>query len=326
MGRSWASLPPMRGAERLTIAAFIAAVVIGGFNFVAVRFSNAEIPPFWGASFRFAAASLLLFGAVIFLRVPLPRGRALVGTLLYGVLGFAAGYALAYWALVEVPAGTASVIMALVPLLTIMLAAAHGLERLRPRPVAGALLALGGIAIVFGERVGIADVPAVSLLVMGLAAVSAAETSVVVKRFPRSHPVAANAVGMGTGALLLATLGLSSGESLQAPQLAPTWIAFGYLVIVGSIGLFLLFLYVLGRWAASSVSYMFVLAPLVAIPVGALLAGEAVTGAFLLGGALVLAGVYLGTRPVAARPLPAETPLPECCPPAVLDEPAAARS
>lgn len=312
--------------DPVTLAAFAAAVVIGGLNFVAVRFSNAELPPFWGAALRFAAASLLLFGAVALFRVSLPRGRALVGVLLYGLLGFAASYAFAYWAMVEVPAGIASVIMALVPLLTVLLAAAHGLERLRPRAVGGALLALVGVVIVFGERITAADVPLLSLGVMGLTAVSAAETSVVVKRFPRSQPLAANAVAMGTGALLLAVIGAGAGEPLRAPQLASTWISVGYLVLVGSIALFLLFLFVLGRWAASSTSYMFVLAPLVAIPVGAALASEPVSWAFLMGGALVLAGVYLSAAQPSRRAVRVAAPLPECCPPSAIEEPAPARA
>lgn len=312
--------------DPVTLAAFAAAVVIGGLNFVAVRFSNAELPPFWGAALRFAAASLLLFGAVALFRVSLPRGRALVGVLLYGLLGFAASYAFAYWAMVEVPAGIASVIMALVPLLTVLLAAAHGLERLRPRAVGGALLALVGVVIVFGERITAADVPLLSLGVMGLTAVSAAETSVVVKRFPRSQPLAANAVAMGTGALLLAVIGAGAGEPLRAPQLASTWISVGYLVLVGSIALFLLFLFVLGRWAASSTSYMFVLAPLVAIPVGAALASEPVSWAFLMGGALVLAGVYLSAAGPSRRGARVAAPLPECCPPGAIEEPAPARA
>lgn len=312
--------------DPVTLAAFAAAVVIGGLNFVAVRFSNAELPPFWGAALRFAAASLLLFGAVVLFRVSLPRGRALVGVLLYGLLGFAASYAFAYWAMVEVPAGIASVIMALVPLLTVLLAAAHGLERLRPRAVGGALLALVGVVIVFGERITAADVPLLSLGVMGLTAVSAAETSVVVKRFPRSQPLAANAVAMGTGALLLAVIGAGAGEPLRAPQLASTWISVGYLVLVGSIALFLLFLFVLGRWAASSTSYMFVLAPLVAIPVGAALASEPVSWAFLMGGALVLAGVYLSAAGPSRRGARVAAPLPECCPPGAIEEPAPARA
>lgn len=303
----------------LTLLAFVGAVLIGGLNFVAVRYSNLELPPFWGAALRFAAASILFFLLVAALRVPLPRGRALVGAVLYGVLGFSAGYAFAYWALLTVPAGLASVVTALVPLITLLLAAAHGLERLRPRAIVGSLLAVAGIAVVFGERMGAAaGVPFVGLLAMLAAVVTAAETSVVVKRFPRSHPIASNAIAMGIGSFLLVVVALVAGERLALPQSASTWLAVGYLVVPGSMGLFLLFLYVLGRWPASSTSYMFVMTPLVAIPAGAVLANEPISVALLAGGALVLAGVYLGSAEQRRHRAPAAAPLPECCPPAVL--------
>jgi drug/metabolite transporter (DMT)-like permease len=82
--------------DRLTLAAFAAVVVIGGSNFVAVRFSNQELPPFFGAGLRFAAATLLFLAVVVLRGIPLPRGQALLGTLLYGLLAFAGAYAFAF--------------------------------------------------------------------------------------------------------------------------------------------------------------------------------------------------------------------------------------
>jgi drug/metabolite transporter (DMT)-like permease len=61
-------------SDRATFAAFAGIVVLGGFNAVAVRFSNRELEPFWGATLRFALAAVVLFGVVVWRRVPLPRG------------------------------------------------------------------------------------------------------------------------------------------------------------------------------------------------------------------------------------------------------------
>ena len=61
--------------ERLTIIAFILATILGGNNAIAVRFSNVELPPSFGAGIRFAAASLILFLIVFAMRLPLPKGR-----------------------------------------------------------------------------------------------------------------------------------------------------------------------------------------------------------------------------------------------------------
>lgn len=97
--------------DEATLAAFAGVVLIGGANFVAVRFSNEELAPLFGAGIRFAAAALIFLGLVSMRRIPLPRGQALVGAVLYGLLAFTAAYALAYSALVTLPAAVGSVVM-----------------------------------------------------------------------------------------------------------------------------------------------------------------------------------------------------------------------
>ncbi len=276
-----------------TIAAYAAMIVIAGSNFVAVRFSNEELPPFWGATLRFAIACALFFIVMRWRGAALPRGRALAGVAIYGALGFGAFYAMMYWALVSVPAGLASVLVALVPLLTFFLAIAHGLETFRLRGLVGALIAVAGIAVVFAEQLGgAAEVAA--LLACIAAAVCAAEATVLAKLFPRVDPAATNAVGILAGLMILAPLSLAAGETWTIPQRTDTILSVAYLVTIGSVGLFALFLYVLRRWTATATSYLLVLAPLVTVAVASLLAGEQITPQFALGAALVGAGVYVG--------------------------------
>lgn len=50
----------------------------------------------------------------------------------------------------------------------------------------------------------------------------------------------------------------------------------------------------LGRWTASAASYAFLLLPLFAIAFSAVLTGERVTLAFVVGGAVILVGVWIG--------------------------------
>lgn len=284
---------PSRRPDPTTLAVFAAVVLAGGLNVVAVRFSNHELAPFWGGALR------LLPGAAILAIIALargfrpPRGQALLGIVLYGVLGFAVSYALLYWGLVDAPAGAAAVAVSLMPLLTLVLAPLHGLERFRLQAIGGALLSMAGIAVVFADQLQ-ASVGLVSLVALVLGAAAVAESTIIVKRFPRSEPTVTNAIGMAIGAVLLLGFSIGGGETQVLPHETSTLVALGYLVIVGSVFLFMGFLYVLTRWSASSTSYMLLLAPLVTVPAAALLRNEPVTGAFLAGGALVLAGVYLG--------------------------------
>ncbi len=291
--------------DRTTSLAFLGIVLFGGLNGVVIRISYAELDPFWSAGLRFGLASLLLFGVVALRRVQLPRGRALVGSLLYGLIGFSAAYALAYYSLVETPAGLAMVILALVPLLTLLLAVGHGLERLRLQGLAGSLVALAGVAFIFWERLTVEAVPLLSLLAIVGAAFAIAETGVVVKRFPRAHPVANNAIAMGFGALPLLALAIIAGEPVVIPTQIETVGALAYLVLVGSVALFMAFLFVIERWTASATSYSLLLMPLPAVVGGALLLGEPITIGLILGGALIMLGVYLGAfAPSISTPLP----------------------
>jgi len=284
----------LQSAERSTVAAFMGVVLFGGFNGVAVKYSNAELDPFWGAALRFGLAAALLFGVVLIRHIALPRGGALLGSLLYGLIGFAAAYGFNYYGLVETPAGVAMVVLALVPLLTLLLAVVHRLERLRMQSLLGSLLALGGVALMFGERLAAEAIPLLSLLAVLGGAVAIAETGVIVKRMPRAHPVANNAIAMSVGAVVLLGVALIAGEELILPAQPATIAAVTYLVLIGSVGLFMLFLYVIERWTASATSYALLLMPLPAIVGGALLLGEQITIGLVGGSALILLGVYLG--------------------------------
>jgi drug/metabolite transporter (DMT)-like permease len=286
--------------DRATLAAFGALVVLVGANFVAIRFSNRELAPFWGAGSRFALAAIIFMVILAVRRIALPRGLALAGALLFGMLDIAAFFALSYWGLVRVPAGQAAVVGALLPIVTLFLAVAHGLERLGWRALAGAILALAGVAVVSGEQVR-AEVPVLSLLALLTAIVCGAEATIVVKRFPPSDPSATNAIAMTVGAVVLLALSVISGEPRALPAQGATWAAFTYLVSVGTVGVFLLFLFVLKRWQASAVAYLFVLAPLVAGALAAWLLGEGMTALSAVGTALVLGGVYVAALAPAYR-------------------------
>jgi len=182
--------------------------------------------------------------------------------------------------------------MAAVPLLTVMFAAAHRLERLRLRGVVGAVVALAGIAVMSSGALS-GDVSLISVLAVVVAAGAAAESGIVLKLLPSSHPVVTNAIGMSVGATLLLVLSLITGESWKAPESPSVWGAIVYLAIASPF-LFMLIIYVIQRWTATGASYQFVLFPIVSVIGGALLLGEDVTSSLLLGAPLVLAGVYIG--------------------------------
>ena len=276
-----------------TIVAFATLVILVATNLVAIRFTDRELAPFWNAGARFALAAGIFAAIIVARRPPRPQRRAVVGSVVYGLLAFAAFFALVYIGLVHATAALGQTILALGPLITLLLAAAVGLERLRWRSIAGALLALVGIAVVLGAQEHL-DVPMTSVLALIGAATSFAAAGIVSKRLPRIDPVWQNAIGTAVGSALLLLLSLTAGEAWVLPQDAATWLWFVYLVIPGTVLVFLLLVQLLHRLPATVVSYQFVLAPIVSITLGAIVLGEAAGPATLVGIVIVIAGVYLG--------------------------------
>ena len=281
------------GDQRLNAIVFAAIALIGGGNAVGVVVAVQELDPFWAAATRFIAAGAIFAAAMVAFRIPVPRGGALVGSLIYGILGFFGAFAFLFTGLRETPAGTAQTIIALVPLLTLLLAVAHGLERFSLRALIGALVAFAGLVFLVADRIE-ADVPLLSLLAVVAGAALLAESGVVLKLTPRAHPVASNAVGMLGGGALLLGLSAFAGEAWVAPEQSDTWAAMVFLVLGGSVAVFGLYVFLLGRWTASAVSYILLLQPLATIAYSAVLTREPITPALFIGAAIILLGVYIG--------------------------------
>lgn len=299
--------------DRATLLAFVGVVLLGGLNAIAVKQSVVELAPFWSAAVRFLASGLLLAAFVLVARRRFPSGRSLAGALVYGIVAFGGSFGFMYHALRQVPAGTAILFLALVPLMTFGLAILHGQERFRLQGLLGAVVALAGVAVVVADQLG-AEVPLAAMLMLVAGALFVAEGGVILKWVPRSDPFATNAVAMlGGGAVLLALSGLA-GEAWAIPAATDTWLSLAYLVFLGSIAMFALYLFALQRWTASAVSYVTLLMPLVTLPVAALLISERPSALFVIGGTIALAGVYLGAF-LRIRPgRSSATSLPECLP------------
>ena len=282
------------------LAAFVAESVLAGGNAIGVRFSNRELDPWWGAGLRFTLAALLLGSVMAAMRLALPRGRALAGAVVFGALMFGATFGLAYYAFVRIHAGLGQTLLALVPLATLLLAVVQRQERLRAAGVVGTLLSLGGVALISGlsDR---DSVPVLSVLALLAAVFCFAQATVLVRRFPPVHAVTLNAVGMAAGAVVLILVSLLAGESIVVPQQAETWLAIAYLVAVGSGVVFVLYVFVIRFWGASRAAYGFVIPPVVTVLLSAWLDDEPITAALVLGGVLVLAGVYVGALRTASR-------------------------
>ena len=276
-----------------TLVAFIALVILSGGVSVAIRISYTELPTFWGAAIRFGPAAIVLWAVVVVRRIPVPMGRALFVSLLFGVLSIGFGRSLMYWGLEQTPASLHQIIVSLTPLMTLFFATLHGYEKIVPRNLLSALLACAGITIAFGGMTpgNLSIIHVVSLLV---AAACMAEGGVIMKAYVSTNPIVIAAISTTVGTVIIIVLSLLNKEPWLLPSSPQMWWVMAYLTIGASVIPLLLYLYILKRWPASAAIYPMVLMPFVTVLLATSLTDERVTWIFILGGLLVLIAVWFG--------------------------------
>jgi len=279
--------------DATTLVAFAVLVVVLAANPLVVRFTDRALPPLWGAGTRMAGGALLFLAYMAIRRAPIPRGRALLGTVGFGAVQFGLGFGLGYWALVKIPAGTAGTMLAALPLFTLAIAALARVEPMTLRGVAGSLISMVGIVVLVGLRPA-GSIPWPYMLAMMGFVVCLAAGLVIAKALPQVHPASLNGIGMLVGAIMLLSASAALGEPRPLPEASLVWAVQLYVIIVGSVGVFSLILFVLRRWTASATAYQTVLSPPVTILLAALLLHEPVSSGLVGGAAIILIGVYVG--------------------------------
>jgi drug/metabolite transporter (DMT)-like permease len=275
---------------------FAACCLIWGSTFLAIRIGNESVPPIWAATLRLVLAAPLLFALVLITRQPLPRGPALRGALIFGVLNMGANFSLLYWGERVVPSGIAAVLYATVPLSTALMAAAMGVERLAPRKLAAAALAIVGVGIIFAGEIRL-DVPVAGLVAVFLAASVAALSTVILKQYPQPSAIAVNAVGAVAGAVVCLLVSIALGEDRSLPTSIAAWWPILYLVVAGSLGAYVLFAWLVEHWPVTNASLIGVVVPVIAVILGAVAKAEQRSPESYLGAVVVLVAVVIALRP-----------------------------
>lgn len=287
------SQSPVRPDRKVLISFFVYILLMGGAP-VAMRITFAELDPFFMGLLRFGLGAVIYWIFFFLKGHRIPKGRQLAGPVLYGILGIGISFALIVWGLVEVPASLAAIFLALIPMLTVIMASIQGLEPLTSRSILGALLSVTGTFIAVGASPSSNGISLIHVSALILGVVFMAQGGVTVKRYPANPPIVTNAIAMTVGAAILAFASLITGETWLIPSLPATWFAIGFLVVFVSFAGFLLYLHVLNNWTASGSSFGFVIIPFVTIFVSAFLTREQITVNLFLGLALVIAGVIYG--------------------------------
>jgi len=269
--------------------AFAGCCAIWGSTFLFISIGNDELAPVWAAALRLACASIILFALSRWTGQKLPSGPGLWPAIGYGALQFGLNFPLLYWGEKTVPSGIAAVLFATIPLSSAIFARLFGIERLQPLKLLGALIAIGGVAVIGGPSGNPTEWMGVFAVLAAVVAASLGTT--LLKMGPRPAPFATNALGSLVGLPICLAISRALGESWTIPHSTSAWISIGYLTLAGSVGAFVLMTWLLHHWPVTRVAFISVVTPIVAMLLGALVRHEPLTLASLGGSALVLAGL-----------------------------------
>jgi drug/metabolite transporter (DMT)-like permease len=283
----------------LATAAAAATGVQVGSAMVATRFVVDQTGPASLALLRYAIGVLVLLPAVLVAARPRFAARDLAPIAALGIVQFGVLIALLNYGLRSVPSARAALIFATLPLLTMLLAAALGHERLSLAKTTAVLLTLAGVAMALGEK---ALWRSDSSGWLGEAAVfgatlSGAACSVLYRPYVRRYPtIPVSALAMLASVGFLAVLAAGEGFFAGWPHFtAGGWAAIFFIGVGSGVGYFL-WLWALRNAPATHVTVFLALSPFTAAVLGALLLAEAVTLPAALGLICVALGLWLAHR------------------------------
>lgn len=275
-----------------TYVGYAAMCLIWGSTFLAIRIGNEAVAPVWSAAIRLMIAIVLYAALAAATRAPWPHGPAFRASLLYGLLNYGVNFVLLYWGEVEVPSGTSAVLYATIPLITTIAAAALHVHPLRRHEIAGAVIGLAGVALVFSGEFAKGGPPLALAAVFG-GAIAGALSGVVLKRAPPSSTWVANGIGSAVGLAICLPASLALGESWALPRGMAGWGPILYLVLAGNLGAYALYVWLLSKWKVTTVNSISLIIPVIAVLLGALVRSEPITAGTVGGAALVLSGVAI---------------------------------
>ena len=284
---------------------FAIPTLIWGSTWFAIKFQLGVVPPEVSVAYRFALAALILAAwcAATGRSLALPR-RAHAWMALQGATMFGLNYVAVYEAEQRLASGLVAVVFATIVFMTPFGARAAFGTPVAARTLAGAVLGVAGIALLFLPELRAAGEGGANALGLAFAIASpaiAALGNLVSMRMQRDQlPVlSSTAWGMGYGALAVAVVAGAAGASWTFDPRAPYVLSLLYLAVFGSIVAFATYLTLLKRVGPGPSSFIGVATPVVAMLLSTAFEDYQWTWVGVLGVALAAIGNLIALRPIA---------------------------
>jgi drug/metabolite transporter (DMT)-like permease len=267
--------PPAKPHRFLIILAFAALYLIWGSTYLGIRVAVGTIPPFFMAGMRFAIAGGFLFGFLIVRGAAWPTRAQWKDNAIAGVFLLLGGNALVSWAELRTSSSLTALILGASPLIMVIMDWARpGGMRPTAAVAAGMVIGIAGVVLLLGPGAlppG-ARPPTLDIAVLLLASISWWAGSLYSKHSMSKAPlIMASAVQMVSGSVAMLLVAWIRGEEHQIAWSAispPSWLAFAYLVIIGSLVAFPTYVWLLEHSTPAKVSTYAYVNPVVAMFLG----------------------------------------------------------
>src|SRR3989440_3582430 len=289
------------------IFSFLSIYLIWGSTYLAIRYAVETIPPLYTAGLRHLVAGTILLVWCLAKRLR-PTWAQVRASIIIGVFFFLIGHGTLHWAEQKVPSGLASLLIASEPIWVFLLTAIAARRwRLNATLLAGILLGFGGVGLLMGRSaLNSGRGVFVGSLAVLLGAFSWSVGIVFSRRSHLSgHPLLFSALSLLAGSLQLLLVGTVVGGYrgfFFASVSLRSWLALGYLLFFRSGVALTPFKLLPQHYSPPLVATPTYVNPIVAVLLGWLFAGEAVTLNVLLSTALVIGAVMLVDRGMARLP------------------------
>ena len=272
--------------------------VIWGSTWLFIKLGLDDLPPLTFAGIRFVVASAILFAIIRARHVPWPRDRrdwALLA--LTGILSFSLNYGLIFWGEQYISSGLAALLQATIPVFGLVIAHFYlpG-ERMTPAKVAGVVLGVCGVGVVFSNQLAVAGGRAFAgSVAMVFSSFFVAYSNVLIKaRAAKLDPaiIAAGQMFFGLVPLLLIGIPLE-GNPLHFRWTTMAVVSLFYLALIGSVVAFLLYYWLMRNMDVTKTMLIALVTPVVAVILGMIVLKEELGWRTLAGGLMIMGGIGL---------------------------------
>lgn len=289
---------------------YAASVLLWGSTWIAIEYQLGTVAPVVSVFYRYVLASTVLFAWAAIRRLPLRFGVAAHGRfILLGLMLFSMNYILTYSSQQYITSALAAIAFSTMLWMNMLNARIVFGSRVGWRVLAGSLLGVGGIVILFVPEVQALSLEDTTLLGMGMAVTAAYIASLgnMVSQDAQHAGlpvIQSNAWGMLYGALITGAIAHFQGHPFNFDWSAPYLVSLTYLAIFGSVAAFGAYLTLLGRIGAARAGYAMVMFPVVAVVISLAVGEIAPSPHIFIGGLIVIGGNLLvaRARQVAAGP------------------------